>query len=404
MITITLSREDRELVLEHVCALDDVLRARIQFATAKKGHYEHQCSLDTFTRFITAIEVACGEEDDPDVRHALMMLHNRLKGILPGTVQRMEENKPQNLAAEINEQIRRLLKERGIHDIDEANALIQKFTDEHNRRPVPEFGGYSPEQVYHLMRADWEHPDSVFSLNKNIPPYELTGAALLADARLLLRLLQEQGGAKTTGTGNLNRKFVAQYVEQMTEREEILQYQYLCKRGWNEDEIGPLNTLRHVIQIAGLIRKNKGYFKITKEAGRLLQENNAGELYARLFFTFFRRFNLACLDFMGECPGVQETVAFSFLMLRKHAHDWTSFEALLPRLFLPAVIQEIPVFAYDGKSQINRITEWRILEPLRKFGLLEFQYEKINDPYPISRLHKLRVTPLFDTFFRFRLE
>lgn len=152
------------------------------------------------------------------------------------------------------------------------------------------------------------------------------------------------------------------------------------------------------------LSREEGCFKITREAERLLQEDNAGELYARLFFTFFRRFNLAWLDGLGECLGVQETVAFSLLMLCNHARDWTPFEEVSPRLFLPAVLPRIPVSRCDGKPQIHIVAETRILKPLRKFGLLELQYEKMGDPYPVSRLTKVRVTPLFHTFFKFRLE
>jgi len=165
-----------------------------------------------------------------------------------------------------------------------------------------------------------------------------------------------------------------------------------------EEDALNLHTLRIVLQQAGLIRKYKGAFRITKKGTSMLADAKAGELYALLFLTFFGKFKLSYLDHMPEYLLVQDTIGFSFYMIGTHAERWRDLDSLAERLLPPFVKEEINKEGFPQHAKW--VADSRILVPLERFGLLEFHYE--DDPALFGpRRDKVRKTPLFESFFAF---
>jgi len=173
------------------------------------------------------------------------------------------------------------------------------------------------------------------------------------------------------------------------------------RKAWNEEDVFLLHTLRVVLALAGFVRKVKGSFRITKKGERLTQERAAGELYATLFQAFFRKFNLAYLDRLPECLGVQQTIAYSLFMVSRHATNWISPQQLARKLFLPAVSAEILPSPY-GTDDEALISETRVLRPLVRFGLIECQHSEERALFRLP-LGRFRKTVLFDAFLTFDL-
>jgi hypothetical protein len=173
------------------------------------------------------------------------------------------------------------------------------------------------------------------------------------------------------------------------------------KKTWNEEDVFLLHTLRVVLALAGLLRKFKGSFRVTRKGERLAQESAAGKLYTALFRAFFRKFNLGYLDRFPECFGVQETLAYSLFMVGRHATDWVSPQQLAPRLLLPTVSAEIPLSPFGTDDRVL-LSEIRILRPLVRFGLIECQAPEERAPFRL-RLGRVRKTVLFDAFLSFDL-
>ena len=170
---------------------------------------------------------------------------------------------------------------------------------------------------------------------------------------------------------------------------------------WNEDRVFPLTLARYLAQFTGCAEQGQRHVWITREGERLLADERAGELYARLFRTFFRECNLAFLDTAGECRALQETVAYTLYMVGRFTDDWISPDELPALVFLPSVVvPHLPVEPYGSPSLVLKT---RILRPLSWFGLLEFES---NDEPPeyFSRIIAVRKTALFDQFIEFRLE
>ena len=266
---------------------------------------------------------------------------------------------------------------------------------------MPDFDGLSPSQVSRLIYEGWESQQPPVVLNRELSLNEVGKAEILTNARVFLSALLESKGTKATSAGNLNRKFVRQMVETMSWPSGFVEDLKSFSKTWNEEDVFLLHILRVTLALGGLVRKYKGSFRITKKGERLTQEGAAGELYATLFHAFFRKFNLGYLDRLPECPGVQQTIAYTLFMVGRHATNWVSPQKLAGKLFLPAVSAQIPLSPYDIDDEAL-ISETRILRPLVRLGLIECQHSKDRALFRLP-LGRVRKTALFDTFLHFDL-
>lgn len=282
---------------------------------------------------------------------------------------------------------------------EELQRAADRVTARYNRTPQRELQGLSPVKVERLLRSDWESPDAALHLDEALELDDLAGARILHNARRFLAELREAGGTRATQAGNLNRKFVGKMVERLAWppgfRENLHRYNKVV----NEGDAFPLHVLRVLLETAGLLARRKGAFRVTRKAEPLLAEERAGALYAHLFRTHFRRFNLAYLDRADEAPGFQHTVAVTLYRFGRRGAPWRRPEELVADLLLAAVRERIP--AGEGWDRAALILETRLLRPLELFGLAELREEPGERPYlPLTRWRK---TPLFDRFLRFRV-
>jgi hypothetical protein len=192
---------------------------------------------------------------------------------------------------------------------------------------------------------------------------------LSRNARTLLNALKESGGTKATVAGNLNRKFVAETMEKIDLTPRTLEIIRRANKVINEQDVWDLHLARVILELAGLIRKHSGMFKVVQKRSHLMQHENAGALYQLLFLTFFRKFNLSYLDGMAEAPFVQQAVAVSLFMVSRLMDQWEFVEDIAPALFLEQVQMQIPVNFYSDNTSYMAYS--RILRPLLQFGLLE---------------------------------
>lgn len=301
---------------------------------------------------------------------------------------------------------RRILREalealgREPESLEELHAAVGARTDAYNRRPQDELGGLSPLQVQRLLQSDWTSPDGALTLDETLPLEALAGARQLLNARIFLAALQNAGGTRATAAGNLNRKFVGEMVEAMKWPRGFVDELHRYNKVVNEHDASPLHTLRVLLDLAGLIKRRKGAFTITRRGEELLAEERAGALFAHLFRVQFREMNLAYLDRAPEAHGFQQTIAFSLYSFGRVGGEWSKPEGLAPRVILSAVRAEIPPDEYVDRAAL--ILETRLLRPLERFGLAETR--EVPGRHPRVPDHEYRKTPLFDRFLRFRLE
>ncbi len=257
-----------------------------------------------------------------------------------------------------------------------------------------------PEDIIRLLEdANWDQPDGAICVREDLTPAEAEQSRLFRNARTILTALEESGGTKATQAGNLNRKFVQQMMEQLDLGVESRD-DFIRERGKtvNEQDLFPLHVPRVLLELARLVRKYKGAFVVTKRGSRLRADDQAGALYALLFRTHFRRYNLGYLTYVEE-PLLQYGAAFSLLIAGRLMDDWRLLEDVAPCLVLPPIAANLraPLVVLP---HLDRVLYSYILKPLVELGVLE---ERKVGEFP-ERRREMRKTALFDRVLAFNVE
>jgi len=396
---LTLSPQERDLILHNAVAVDRGILKKLRFGLRKGKRIAFDLSIEEFGGLVDALALKARHAPRRLLRRQFARLHNRLSGVfercLTGAA---DDGMPSagHMAPDFREELRRLLDTRTFSTLEEANEAVQEVVEAHNKRPQQEFSGFSPDQIYRLLISDWESSDSALRLNEHLSPGAVADARFLFNARCFLDALAGAGGVRATQAGNLNRKFVQQMIDALRWSDAFAHMLPFLAKTRNEQDVSGVHFLRVILDCAGLLRKRKGMFYITRKGEALLAEEKAGALYALLFHAHFHKFNLAYMDRYPECGALQGQMTFSLAVLDRLAGNWIPWDKLVPRLILPAVRREIE--AWDKEYFLAGMARLRIIEPLEAFGLVEC-VRTVDVPFS-PKLTRIRKTPLFGQFIR----
>ena len=166
-------------------------------------------------------------------------------------------------------------------------------------------------------------------------------------------------------------------------------------RAVNEPDFLPLYFLRHLVEIGKLLRKYKGYLRITLAGRRLLKEANLGAVQAVLFHTVFWHLNLSYLGrgLHDNWPTFDAGIVLWSLSVA--ANEWQTRENLTRLCTVPiiGVLESV----WDSGSMAM---EARVLRPLWWLGLLEYRQAEVEGK-PTESGHMYRKSALFDRFLKF---
>jgi cell division protein ZapA (FtsZ GTPase activity inhibitor) len=280
---------------------------------------------------------------------------------------------------------------------DAFHALFQHY----DATPSREAGGLSPHQLNTLIYCGWWAKPFPITLNSNLPVSRVGGAAFFQNIRTFLGKIARADGLEATVQGNLSRQAVAQLIEIITIPADYMTSLRSVSRVINERDVFPLHAIRILCELAGLVRRQKKAFGLSRKAKQFLTEERAGELYRHLFDVFFHNFNLAHLSRLPDLPGVQATFPFMLYKLSTIPQEQVhTVESLAPVLLLPGVQEEIRKKRSPGHLA-ERLLESRVLRPLEEFGLLEMTRVDPKDREPW--LVAVQKKPLFDEFIQVSL-
>jgi hypothetical protein len=284
-------------------------------------------------------------------------------------------------------------------DVSE-HAFLRQHMPQRNQVAVDDFHGLSSEQMHRFLYFPFETPNLVSfpsSLDSDPRIPILSLFKLLADAI-------GEGGLKATATGNLPRSFCRESARTFLGEEE---YQRWSRYGElrSEPDFREMHTTRLVAGLAGLIRKYKGKFILSKDCRKLLAEQGQPGIYPRLFRAFVREYNWAYHDNLGEIPFIQQSFLFSLYLLARYGGEWRSsvfYEDNFLRAFPTLLPQVQPVGNYYSPEEVVRLSySSRCLERYaRFFGLVEIERSR-TDRY--SEEFRVRKLPLLDQVVQFHL-
>lgn len=194
---------------------------------------------------------------------------------------------------------------------------------------------------------------------------EVLGGAPTAPILTLFELLTDaigERGLKPTAKGNLPRNFC---------REAALvywgeRYQENTRYGGinREEDFNDLHVTRLVAELAGLIRKYKGRFILSRDCRRLLGGDGLETIYPKLFRTYAEQFNWAYRDGHPELRFMQSAFLFTLYLLRRYGDTWRP-QVFYEDAFLgafPMLLDEVPqsqLFSPD--ETVRRTYTWRSL-------------------------------------------
>jgi hypothetical protein len=171
----------------------------------------------------------------------------------------------------------------------------------------------------------------------------------------------------------------------------------------SEDDFGDLHATRIILEIAGLLRKTKGRFFLTKKYQQIVGKKGLAGLYPVIFKTCCSKFNWGYRDGYDDIPFIQQSFLFSLYLLQLHGDKWKPFQ-IYEDYFLqafPMVINEIEPSPYSSaEDDIRACYRIRVLERFLHFmGLASI--EKIPGDKPFPTKYRIKKLPLLDKVVRF---
>ncbi len=433
-VNLYLSIAERDILLNHLSKTYKNIRARLQLGVVDERGLSFDFEEQDFYELVDAVELNAAITDDKDLIVILTKLYDLLEedpnldpdywddeeefeddfedeeeadeygGDFEGSLDELTAlGKRMGMPDKMVEEIHQKLLERQPRNEEELNAILEEVACAFSMHPMPGFDNLTPEEIQRMLFVDdWRSPDSAITLQEDIPPELLHDNIMLDNALLFLRMVHEQDGVKATAKGNLNRKFISAihplFKNAMVCGSEYDDLPTCC----NEEHVPALTMMRHILELAGLLRMTKGMFRITRKGERMLAQEKMGALLALLFHTYYRKFNIAFVDTFDPCPSIQLGIVYSFLMLKRYASDLIAMADIKDKLYPPFVWEEISEKEILGFDLWRLLAETRIIKPLYLFGMIESDEEDfLSSMFEIST--KIKTTPLFDALLEFKV-
>ncbi len=282
---------------------------------------------------------------------------------------------------------------------EELDALISGYNDRRSQRPVDDFEGLSSQQMHKLMNFPFESPDLIeFPSVLDNPP----SAPIVTLFSMLVDAIGEDG-LKPTATGNLPRK-VVQDIALLYWGEEKYQEETNYASIRSEDDFYQLNVTRLVAGLAGLVRRYKGRFILSRKCRDLMKQGGMRAVYPVLFRALMARFNWGYMDRYPETGIVQTLSTYTLYLLTRYGNEWranTFYEDAFLRAY-PSILDVVEPRAYESREEVIRgMYSLRCFRRFAEFaGLMEIDHES-EERY--GRVFKMRKTPLLSDVARFRV-
>ncbi len=242
--------------------------------------------------------------------------------------------------------------------LTDVQAFVGHHTQQQNQRPLDEFHGLAPEQMHRLLHFPFASPELVRL------PEALTTSPTAPIVTLIGMLLEAIGenGLKPTKKGNLPQKFCREAALAYW-GEEV--YRENTRFGGinREEDFLDLHVTRLVAELAGLIRKYKGRFILSRNC-RALTGKALAVLYPRLFTAYVEQFNWSYRDRYPELRFIQTAFLFTLYLLMRYGDTWRPhefYEDSFLRAF-PMLLDELPQHeVFTPEEEVRRCYTWRTL-------------------------------------------
>lgn len=217
---------------------------------------------------------------------------------------------------------------------------------------------------------------------------------------LLVEAIGEDG-LKPTAKGNLPQRFCREAALRYF-GEEL--YQERIRFGGINKEVDffDLHLVRIVAEMAGLIRKYRGKFILSRDCQRILKQQGMMGIYPLLFKSYIQKYNWAYSDSYVELPFIQQSFAYTLFLLQRFTAQWQP-QSFLEEKYIqafPMLLEEFPPNDYcTSEQQLSTCYSLRSFHRFADFlGLVEL--EKVDKDQYLST-YRVRKLPLLDVVVNF---
>ncbi|MGD8240934.1 MAG: hypothetical protein PVH68_20450 [Armatimonadota bacterium] len=394
-VPLRLTARQHRLFVDEVLLYSD-LDDQLRLGTADEDGVVLHLTLQDADELAGSVAFAANHTEDRKLQRELDAIYSRVAALLDGYTDQDEDTEahpdPLGIGAGTTDA-------EGLVDPLMGLELKGAILDV-TRQMQSELGGLSLPQAHALCLSNWDEPTGALRLNEELSLADVQAAPMLVNARLFLHAVMDAGRVKATVAGNLTRRFVGSMLDRLRCEPGYVDSVRAVNKVINEEDFWPLHIVRVLLELSRLVRRAKGWFMVVKKRQGMLADEMAGALYALMFRTHFRKFNLAYLDRLPQINSLQGTIAFSLYMVGRHTDTWIDSEELAPLVLFPVARDEVE------NLRPGKLTPWpvesRILRPLVSFGLLERR--RVASEHPWMEPCVVRKTELFDRFLQFNLE
>lgn len=255
-------------------------------------------------------------------------------------------------------------------DIKDIQKHLDKVIEEVNNRGIPEFEGYSPNEMQQIMYFTFEK-NSPLKLKK-LTDSEYLKIPILNLVKYLAGLIDKAGEIKLTDKGYLPIKIVSELYEQGFIKDKFLDEG--SKNYLKELDLQSVHLTRILMEISGLTKKRKGKLSLTKSAAPILADNDA--LLRLILLNFATRFNWAYFDGFDENQIGQLGYGFTMVLLSKYGDEKRLNTFYAEKYFkaFPQLLESVETRLDNRERTASRCYSIRTFHRfLRYFGLITIE-------------------------------
>ena len=280
-------------------------------------------------------------------------------------------------------------------DLGDLQKHIDQVMNEQNNRTIPDFEGYSPFEMHHILHFTFE-PNSPIILQK-LSNLDCLKSPIFNLVKYYLELVKNIGEIKLTAKGFLPAKIVQDIYNQ--EFFEEYQFSSGISNLYKETDSLTVNLTRLLAELASLSKKRNGKLSLTKTGERLTTNNQ--ELFELIFKTMTQKFSWAYYDGYGFEQIGQFGFGFSLILLSKYGAEKRLDSFYSEKYFkaFPQFLESITPDYGTVEQYASNCYSFRTFERfLIYFGLIEIEKQgKMFD-----RKNFVIKTKLFDKLIKVR--
>ena len=279
--------------------------------------------------------------------------------------------------------------------IEDIQKQIDQIMNNHNNDVIPDFEGYSPFEMHHILHFTFESNSPI--IFRELTDSDFLKCPMFNLVKHYLNLVKNLKEIKLTAKGFLPTKIVQDIYNQGFLEE--YQFSSGISKLYKESDSLTVNLTRLLAELAGLTKKRTGKISLTKKGEKIASNNQ--ELFELIIKTITQKFNWAYYDnYENEQIG-QFGFGFSLILLSKYGSEKRLDHFYAKKYFnaFPQFLESIsPTYGtieqYTGNCYSVRTFE-RFMNYL---GLVEIEKEgKMFD-----RKNFILKTELFDKLIKVR--